>query len=227
MRSVSLGLYALPTGLFLGLAIFVWHVWSDNAYLYPYLIAGVLLMTGSVAALLSLARVWGLPKAVATLLLAAVASFALFGALGLSDVLAGPILAEGNGTQSPCLADRPSGPPAGAVEPPRYERGSPALGKVAERASLASALAQFLMPFTSGMIPLALAMRSRRPSHAVLVRGLAPAAAVTAYVYLRGPGAWCGHLIGLDALIAVVLGVLWAIGRLHLPGPREVPEQAV
>lgn len=228
MRSVSLGLYALLTGLALGLAIFLWHVWSDNAYLYPYLIAGVLLLTGSVAALLSLARVLGLPKAVATLLLAAVASFALFGVLGLSDVLAGPILAEGNGSQSPCLADRPSRPPSGrAVEPPGYGRTGPAPDEVAQRAGLAGALAQFLMPFLSGMIPLALAMRGRRPSHAVLVRGLAPAAAVTAYVYLRGPGAWCGQLIGLDGLIAVVLGVLWSLGRLHLPGPREVPEQAV
>jgi len=83
------------------------------------------------------------------------------------------------------------------------------------------------MPFLTGLVPLALAMRGRRPDRSVLLRGLAPAAAVTAYVYLRGPGAWCGQLIGLDGLIAVVLGVLWSIGRLHLPGPREVPEQAV
>jgi len=51
----------------------------------------------------------------------------------------------------------------------------------------------------------------------VLLRGLAPAAAVTAYIYLRGPGAWCGQMFGLDSLIAVILGVLWALSHLKLP----------
>jgi hypothetical protein len=228
MRSVSLGFYALPTGAALGLATFVWHVYSDNAFLYLYFVALLLLMTGSVAALLSLARVWDLPKAVGTLVLAAIASFALFGVLGLSDLLAGPIVAEGNGSQSPCIAEARARNPGGvSPEPPGFQRPSSAEVDAAERRSVSGGLAQFLMPFTSGLIPLALAMRRRRPSHAVLVRGLAPAAAVTAYVYLRGPGAWCGQIIGLDGLIAVVLGVLWSLGRLHLPGPREVPEQAV
>jgi len=229
MRSVSLGLYALLTGVALGLAMFVWHVYSDNAFLYLYFIALLLLMAGSIAALLSLARVWGLTRAVMTLALAALVSFALFGVLGVSDVLAGPIVAEGNGSQSPCIADARGRNPGGAVaeEPPGYQRPSAAQVGSSERAGVAGALAQFLMPFLSGLIPLALAMRGRPPSHAVLVRGLAPAAAVAAYVYLRGPGAWCGQLIGLDGLIAVVLGVMWSLGRLHLPGPREVPEQAV
>jgi len=234
MRSVSLGLYALLTGVALGLTTFVWHVYSDNAFLYLYFIALVLLMTGSVATLLSLARVWGLPKAVGALVLAALVSFVLFGVLGVTDVLAGPIVAEGNGSQSPCIAEArgrvPGGPvePGGVgAEPPGYRPPSQVEVLAAERAGVAGGLAQFLMPFLSGLIPLALAMRGRPPGHAVLVRGLAPAAAVTAYVYLRGPGAWCGQLIGLDGLIAVVLGVLWSLGRLHLPGPREVPEQAV
>jgi len=228
MRSVSLGLYALLTGLALGLATFVWHVYSDNAFLYLYFIALLLLVTGSVAALLSLARVWGLPKAIGTLVLAAGVSFALFGVLGLSDVLAGPIVAEGNGSRSPCLAAaRARNPGGGVAEPPGFQLPSATQLESSERTGVAGGLAQFLMPFLSGLIPLALAMRGRRPGHAVLVRGLAPAAAVTAYVYLRGPGAWCGQLIGLDGLIAVVLGVLWSLGRLHLPGPREVPEQAV
>lgn len=228
MRSVSLGLYALLTGVALGLAMFVWHVYSDNAFLYLYFIALLLLMTGSIAALFSLARVWGLPKAVGTLALAALLSFALFGVLGLTDILAGPIVAEGNGGQSPCIAQSRAQDPGGvAPEPPGFQRPSQAAVDSSERAGVAGGLAQFLMPFLSGLIPLALAMRGRPPGHAVLVRGLAPAAAVTAYVYLRGPGAWCGQLIGLDGLIAVVLGVLWSLGQLHLPGPREVPEQAV
>lgn len=231
---MSLGLYALLTGVTLGLAIFVWHVWSDNAFLYLYFLALVLLMVGSVAALLSLARVWGLPKAVAALVLASVVSFVLFGVLGLATLLAGPILADGNGSRSPCVAEARGRVPAGVpgepgvgAEPSGYRPPGPAEIETAERAGLAGAMAQFLMPFLSGLVPLALAMRDRPPGRAALVRGLAPAAAVTAYVYLRGPGAWCGQLIGLDTLIAVVLGVLWAIGRLHLPGPREVPEQAV
>jgi len=229
MRSVSLGLYALLTGVALGLATFVWHVYGDNAFLYLYFIALLLLMTGSIAALLSLARVWGLPKAIGTLVLAAAVSFALFGVLGLSDILAGPIVAEGNGSQSPCIAEAMARNPGGGVteEAPGYQRPSAAQVESSERAGVAGGLAQFLMPFLSGLIPLALAMRGRPPGQAVLVRGLAPAAAVAAYVYLRGPGAWCGQLIGLDGLIAVVLGVLWSLGRLHLPGPREVPEQAV
>ena len=228
MRSVSLGLYALLTGVAVGLATFVWHVYSDNAFLYLYFIALLLLITGSVAALLSLARVRGLPKALGTLVLAALVSFALFGALGLSDLLAGPIVAEGNGSQSPCIAEaRARGPGAVPAEPPGFQRPSPAEVDASERRGVAGGLAQFLMPFLSGLVPLALAMRGRPPGRAVLVRGLAPAAAVIAYVYLRGPGAWCGQLIGLDGLIAVVLGVMWSLGRLHLPGPREVPEQAV
>ena len=228
MRSVSLGLYALLTGIALGLTTFVWHVYSDNAFLYLYFIALLLLMTGSIAALLSLARVWGSPKAVGTLVLAAAVSFALFGVLGLSDVLAGSIVAEGSGSQSPCIARSRAVDPGGiAPEPPGYQRPSAAEAGSSERAGVAGGLAQFLMPFLSGLIPLALAMRRRPPGHAVLVRGLAPAAAVAAYVYLRGPGAWCGQLIGLDGLIAVVLGVMWSLGQLHLPGPREVSEQAV
>ena len=228
MRSVSLGLYALLTGVALGLAIFVWHVYSDNAFLYLYFVALVLLMTGSIAALFSLARVWGLTRAVMTLVLAALVSFALFGIVGVSDVLAGPIVAEGNGSQSPCIAEaRARNPGEDLAEPPGFQRPSAAEIGAAERRGVAGALAQFLMPFLTGLVPLALAMRGRHPGHAVLVRGLAPAAAVTAYVYLRGPGAWCGQLIGLDGLVAVVLGVMWSLDRLHLPGPREVPEQAV
>ena len=46
-----------------------------------------------------------------------------------------------------------------------------------------------------------------------------------AYVYLRGPGAWCGQLIGLDGLIAVVLGAVYSLDSLHVPHPRERPEQ--
>ena len=228
MRSVSLGLYALLTGVAVGLAPFVWHVYSDNAFLYLYFIALLLLMTGSIAALLSLARVWGLTRAVMTLVLGALVSFALFGVLGVSDVLAGPIVAEGNGSQSPCIADARGRNPAGdLVEPPGFQRPSAAEIDAAERRGVAGGLAQFLMPFLSGLIPLALAMRGRPPSREILLRGLVPAAAVTGYVFFRGPGAWCGQLIGLDGLIAVVLGVMWSLGRLHLPGPREVPEQAV
>lgn len=63
--------------------------------------------------------------------------------------------------------------------------------------------------------------------NAVLIRGLAPAAMVAAYNYLRGPGAWCCQLIGFDGLIAVVLVVMGSLGRLHLPAQREMPEQAV
>jgi hypothetical protein len=228
MRAMSLALYALLTGLALGLATFIWHVYSDNAFLYLFFIALVLLMTGSIAALFALARVKGLPRAVATLVVAAVASFALFGPLGLSLLLAGTIVAEGNGSQSPCIAAARARHPGGVPEePPGYQRPSTADVASSERTGVAGGLAQFLMPFLTGLVPLALAMRGRRPDRSVLLRGLAPAAAVTAYVYLRGPGAWCGQLIGLDGLIAVVLGVLWSIGRLHLPGPREVPEQAV
>lgn len=228
MRAMSLGLYTLLTGLALGLATFIWHVYSDNAFLYLSFIALVLLMTGSIAALLALARVKGLSRAVATLVVAAVAGFALFGPLGLSGLLAGPIVAEGNGSQSPCIAEGRARNPGGVPpEPAGFQPPSPAQVRSSESAAVAGGLAQFLMPFLSGLIPLALAMRGRRPDRSVLLRGLAPAAAVTAYVYLRGPSAWCGQLIGLDGLIAVVLGVLWSLGRLHLPGPREVPEQAV
>ncbi|GAC1459741.1 MAG: hypothetical protein NVS1B1_13870 [Candidatus Limnocylindrales bacterium] len=228
MPSVSFGLYALLTGVALGLTTFVWHVYSDNAFLYLYFIALLLLMTGSIAALLSLARAWGLPKAIGALVLAAGVSFALFGVLGLTDVLAGPIVAEGNGSQSPCIAEaRARNPGGAAAEPPGYRPPGSAEVETSSRRGVGGGLAQFLMPFLSGLIPLALAIRGRPPGNAVLIRGLAPAAAVTAYVYLRGPGAWCGQLIGLDGLIVVVLGVLWSLGQLHLPGPREVPEQAV
>lgn len=79
-------------------------------------------------------------------------------------------------------------------------------------------LTQFLVPFFSGAVPLSLALLRRRPDRSVLLRGLAPAAAVTAYIYLRGPGAWCGQVFGLDVLIAVVLGVLWALSQLRRPG---------
>jgi len=227
-RPVSLGLYALLTGLALGLAMFVWHVYSDNAYLYLYFIALLLLLTGSSAALVALSQVWGLPKAVATLVLAAVASFALFGPLGLSGLLAGPIVAEGNGSQSPCIAEaRLRRPPGGSDEPPGFQRPSPAEVEAGDRTSLQGALAQFLIPFLAGAVPLALAIGVRRPGRSVMLRAATPAAAVIAYVYLRGPGAWCGQLIGLDGLIVVVLGLLWAIGRLRLPGPRERAEQAV
>ena len=222
-RSLSVGLYGLLAGLALGLAVFVWHVWSDNAYLYLYFIAMLLLLGGSISALIALAGSWGLPRAIGTLVLAAVASFALVGPLGLAAALADPILAGGNGSQSPCIAEARARQP-GRVTPelPRYL--PPA---AIERASVAGALTQILLPFFAGLVPLALAVRARRPDRTVIMRALAPAAAVTAYVYLRGPGAWCGQLIGLDGLIVVVLGLLWAIDRLHLPGPREVPEQAV
>lgn len=82
---------------------------------------------------------------------------------------------------------------------------------------MAGGLTQLLVPFFSGLVPLSLAFLRHRPDRSVLLRGLAPAAAVTAYVYLRGPGAWCGQVFGLDGLIAVVLGVLWALSRLKLP----------
>lgn len=228
MRSVSVALYALLAGLALGLAMFVWKVWSDNAYLYLYFIAILLLLGGSISALIALARSWGLPRAIGTLVLAAVASFALVGPLGLAAALADPIVAGGNGSQSPCIAEARARQAGRAEpEPPGYVPPGPAAVAASERAGVAGALTQFLLPFFAGLVPLALAVRARRPDRAVLVRGLAPAAAVAAYVYLRGPGAWCGQLIGLDGLIVVVLGLLWAIGRLHLPGPREVPEQAV
>ena len=65
------------------------------------------------------------------------------------------------------------------------------------------------------------------PVNAVRIRGLAPAAMVTAYNYLRGPGAWCCQLIGLDGLIAVVLVVMCHSVGCTCPPGGEMPEQAV
>lgn len=217
MRPLILALYALLTGLALGLALFVWHVSGDNAYLYAYLIALILLVTGCVAALVALSRAWGLPKAVTTLVLAAAASVAVIGP-ALSDVLAGPLGAGGDSSRSPCLAEvRQRRPP---VSPePEYQPATATQLEANARRAVASGLTQFLVPFFSGVVPLSFALSRRRPDRSVLLRGLAPATAVTAYVYLRGPGAWCGQVFGLDGLIAVVLGVLWALSRLKLP-PR-------
>ncbi len=227
MRPVSLALYALLTGLALGLAHFVWHVWSDNAYLYAYFIALILLLTGSIAALVALSRLWGVPKAIATVVLAAVASLALFGPIGLSEVLAGPVVAGGNGSQSPCLAEaRQRRPAVVPEEPPGYRPPNATQLEASERASLSGAVSQFLVPFLSGLVPLTLAVRSGRPGRPVLLRGLAPAAAVSAYVYLRGPGAWCGQLIGLDGLVAVVLGALFALSKLKLPARFDRRQRA-
>lgn len=225
-RSLSLGLYALLTGLGFGLAIFVWRVWSDNAFLYVYFIALLLLLVGSIAALVALARVWSLPKAIATLVLAAVASFLVVGPL--AGVLAGP-LAEGGGSQSPCIAAarQRGGLPPHPDEPPGYRPPDAAQIVVYERAAVQGGLSQFLLPFIAGTIPLALAIRRGRPARSVLLRGAGAAATVVAYVYLRGPSAWCGQLLGLDGLIALILGVMYALDTLRLPGPRERPEQAV
>lgn len=120
LRPLSLALYALLTGLALGLALFVWHVTGDNAYLYAYFIALILLFSGCIAALVALSRVWGIPKAVATLVLAAAASVAVLGP-ALSEVLAGP-LGAGDDSQSPCLAEARQGrPPISPHYPPGYE----------------------------------------------------------------------------------------------------------
>lgn len=226
MRSLSLGVYALLTGLGVGLAIFLWHVWSDNAFLYVYFIALLLLLVGSIAALVTLARVWSLPKAIATLILASVMSFLLVGPV--AAVAAGP-LAEGGGSQSPCIAEarQRGGLPPHPDEPPGYRPPDATQIAESERMSVQGGLSQFLLPFIAGGIPLALAIRRGRPARSVLLRGATGAAAVLAYVYLRGPGAWCGQAFGLDGLIVVVLGAMYALDKLHLPGPPEVPEQAV
>jgi len=213
MRPLSLAMYALLTGLALGLALFVWHVTGDNAYLYAYFIALILLFTGCIAALVALSRAWGLPKAIATLVLAAAASVAVLGP-ALSEVLAGPLGAGGDSSQSPCLAEARQGrPPVSPEFHPGYQPPS----ATEFRRALAGALLQFLVPFFSGAVPLSLALLRRRPDRSVLLRGLVPAAAVTAYIYLRGPGAWCGQMFGLDSLIAAILGVLWALSQLKLP----------
>lgn len=216
VRPLSLAVYALMTGLGLGLALFVWHVTGDNAYLYAYFIALILLVTGCIASLLALSRTWGLPKAVATLVLAAAVSVAVLGP-ALSEVLAGPLGAGGDSSQSPCLAEaRARRPSVSSQEPPGYQPPSATQLDTNARRAMVGGLMQLLVPFFSGVIPLSLAILRRRPDRSVLLRGLAPAAAVTAYIYLRGPGAWCGQLIGLDGLIAIVLGVLWAVSRLDL-----------
>lgn len=216
MRPLSLALYVLLTGLALGLALFVWRVTGDNAYLYAYFIALILLFTGCIAALVALSRAWGLPKAIATLMLAAAASFAVLGP-ALSEVLAGPIVARGDG-ESPCLAEERQGrPPISPQHPPEYQPPSAAQLEANARQAVAGGLTQFFVPFLSGAVPLSLAVLRRRPDRSALLRGLAPAALVTAYIYLRGPGAWCGQVFGLDGLIAVVLGGLWALSQLQLP----------
>lgn len=215
MRPLSLALYALLTGLALGLALFVWHVTGDNAYLYAYVIALILLLTGCIAALVALSKAWGLPKALSTLVLAAAASVTVLGA-GLSEVLAGPLGAGGDSSQSPCLAEARQRRPPASPEP-EYQPPSATQLEANARRAVAGGLAQLLVPFFSGVVPLSLALLRWRPDRSVLLRGLAPAAAVTAYLYLRGPGAWCGQVFGLDGLIAVVLGVLWALSRLKPP----------
>lgn len=206
MRRLSLSIYLLLAGTASGLALFFWHVWSDNAYLFVYFFSIGCLIAGLILALLSLRRLANLPwiKVVGILFAVSIISVGIVKGAGLDRALSDRFLAGGNGSQSPCLSqvrERAAGPAERAeIEQFRQSSSTTEVKEVL-------AFDQVLIPGLTGLMVVGAAMflrRSREILRAKLV-GDVSALAFISYLYLRGPSAWCGQLFGLDVIFAAAL----------------------
>lgn len=205
---MRLGIYALLTGLALAWSILVWHVWSDNAYLSPYLLGELTLLVGVLLAAVASARSVGIARALMSVAVGGVAAYMLVGPLGVTRPVAEALLSGGNGSQSPCLVElrrglpeeARRGPPPPAVVPQVV----PAEARESEIRGLMGATVQSLVPFVAGAAAVAAALR--RVRRGTVLRAAVPAAAVIAFVFARGAASWCGELFGLDSLVALLAG---------------------
>lgn len=222
---MKLALYALITGGALGASLYVWHTWSDNAYLSPYLLGVLLLVAGVIAATVAAVRCWGIVRGLATALVAAGIALALVGPLGITAPLAEAAIGGGNGSQSPCVAEfRRQNAEQIARHEEEMKKRDAELGirppsaeeiRASEVMSLRSGMTQSLAPFLVGMLTLVPVLRRAVRREVLWTVGVA--AAVVGYVYIRGPAAWCGQVFGLDSLAVIVVGLAVA-----LRPPREL-----
>ncbi len=210
---VRLALYVLLTGIALVWSILFWHVWSDNAFLGPYIVGELLLIGGTVVALVAGARAVGTVPALAAVAVAGAVAYVLVGPLGITRPLASAFVAGGNGSQSPCVAEfrrsLPEEVRRGPSPPPGVPQTSPAEARESDVRGLMGLMTQSLTPFVAGAAGVALAVR--RSSRRWIVRAAAPAAVAVGYVYVRGAGAWCGELFGLDAVVVLAAGAILAV----------------
>ena len=197
MRKLALAAYLLVAGGAAGHSLYFWHVWSDNTYLSVAVFALLLLLTGSALARAALAARTGWMVALAVLVVAAILGFIVIDTLGAGRIVAAGFVAGGNGSQSPCIVrDRvipPPPPPIGADE-----------ARADEIRGDAGVLNQFGTPFAGGLIMLLGASLRTPRGHRATALGLLGSVVAIAFLYLRGPAAWCGALFGLDALTVTI-----------------------
>lgn len=217
MRRLSLSIYFLFAGLASGLAIYFWHVWSDNAYLLLYFFSFGLILIGAVLALQSLRGLlgWSPVKVAAVLAVSFVLSIGVVKVSGLDNALAGQFLISGNGSQSPCLAQFRS---EGRLRPVRedaelFRPATLSAEQIAQSdlSGLRGGLAQVLIPGVTGLslVLVVLSLRWRREVLRAKLAGDSAALILISYIYLRGPSAWCGQVFGLDILaVAILIGIL-------------------
>lgn len=205
---MRLAIYALLTGLALAWSILVWHVWSDNAYLSPYLLGELTLLVGVLLAAVASARSVGIARALMSVAVGGVAAFMLVGPLGVTRPVAEAVLSGGNGSQSPCLVEFRRGLPEDVRRGPPPPAGVPQIvpeeARESEIRGLMGAMVQSLVPFVAGVAAVGVGLR--RPRRDTLLRAAVPAAVVIAFVLVRGAASWCGQLFGLDSLVALLAG---------------------
>jgi hypothetical protein len=205
-KKFSLASYGLLAGLAASLAVYVWHVWSDNAYLYLYFLAIVFYLITLVLILGELVTKRGWLKVAAIVVAAVALSLSAIRFSGADRSLANQILAGGNGSQSPCLAELFGGltaPPGGVTITAEELR----VGALSE---VSGGLDQALITFSSILLLLlATLWPIDRMKYWRALRGVEFAGIFSLYLYLRGPGAWCGQAWGLDIItLAAILGFI-------------------
>lgn len=211
MKRLALSAYLIAVGAGAGSSVYFWHVWSDNAYLLVYLMALALLVVGCILSVVALAGRVRWLGAIGVLLLAFLIGFAAVSSTG--QLVAAQFLAGGNGSQSPCLLPaRLVRPPPPEIEQAFSPRTSPEEIRRSEIQGIAGGLTQFGTLFIGGVATLLLAASRSRGGYRPIARGLIGAIVPIAFLYVRGPAAWCGQIFGLDGL-AVIVAVAFAVAR--------------
>lgn len=194
------------------MSIYFWHVWSDNAYLFVYIFSLGLLLAGLVLALQSLHRFssWSWLKVLGVLVLALIISVGIIKGSGLSSKLSEQILAGGNGSQSPCLAEirsRLSTVPEASDAGQFRTTVSSEEDEVVAQLGLEPTLIPGFIGLT--LIFVTLWLKRGRETLRAKIAGDVAAISLVSYIYLRGPSAWCGQLFGLDIfVVTVVIGFM-------------------
>ena len=205
MRKLALAAYLLVAGAATGLSPYFWHVWSDNAYLFVYFFALLLLVTGSAVGMAALAARTSWLVAPAVLLGVSILGFIVIDTLGTGRIVAAEFVAGGNLSQSPCIVrDRVIPPP-----PPQISADE---ARADDIRGVAGGLNQFGTPFAGGLITLLGASLRTPRGYRATARGLLASVVPIAFLYLRGPAAWCGPIFGLDTL-AVTIAIAFVVAR--------------